>query len=170
MAKRLPPEAFEIYYSLGPGRSYAAVAEHFHVSKRAVVDKATRERWQDRVAERDQRTQAAIASRTEETIAELKTRHAKILKAITGKAIEALKQLPLTSAMDAVRALDIVLKQERLLHGEPVGDGVNVKVAVRDDGPPLPGLADLRSHLRRLIEVGRAQGIVLNEDLLSCVK
>jgi hypothetical protein len=171
MPRHIPADAFEIYYAMGPARSYAELARHYGVTKRAILKRATAERWQERIAEREAKVRSAVEHRVEESVAELRARHAKILKAITGKAVEALKKLPLTSAMDAVRALDLVLKQERLLHGEPVGDGVSVKVAVQSElGPPVPELADLRTHLRRLIEVGRDQGIVLNADLLAFVK
>ena len=41
--KKLPPDTFEFYYALGPGRSYRQVAEHFGVSKTAVANLAERE-------------------------------------------------------------------------------------------------------------------------------
>ncbi len=37
MAQKIPQDSFDFYVALGPGRSYQAVAEHYHVSKRAVV-------------------------------------------------------------------------------------------------------------------------------------
>lgn len=48
MAGKLPPEAFEYYVGLGPGRSYQAVADHFETSKRAVSYRAKQERWPER--------------------------------------------------------------------------------------------------------------------------
>ncbi len=46
--KRIPPEAFETYVRLGPGRSYRQVAEHYGVSKRAITSFAAREGWPER--------------------------------------------------------------------------------------------------------------------------
>jgi hypothetical protein len=67
--------------------------------------------------------------------------------------------------MDAVRALDIVLKQERLLHGEPVADGVNVRVDVQPTvGPPPPPLGELKTYMMRLMEVAQQQGLMLVTD------
>ena len=38
---------------------------------------------------------------------------------IQARALEALRHMPLESAMEAVRALDIGIRQERLIRGEP---------------------------------------------------
>ncbi len=163
MPRHIPTDAFEVYYAMGPARSYAELARHYGVSKRAILKRATKESWQQRIEEREAKVRSAVETRVEETVAELRARHAKILKAITGKAVEALKKLPLTSAMDAVRALDLVLKQERLLHGEPVGDGGSVDVRVRVEqpiGPPVPQDGELQGYMRRLFELSRTQGLL----------
>ena len=49
----------------------------------------------------------------------MNTRHLKAFKVIQGKALEALRSMSLDSAMDAVRALDLAVKGERLTRGEP---------------------------------------------------
>ncbi len=49
--KKIPPEAFDHYFSLGPPRSYQAVAERYGVTKRAVTNLARREDWQRRLTE-----------------------------------------------------------------------------------------------------------------------
>ena len=41
-------------------------------------------------------------------------RHLKIAKALQGKALEALRRLPLDKATDVIRALELGVKQERL--------------------------------------------------------
>ena len=43
----------------------------------------------------------------------------KMLKLVQGRALEALKTMPLGAAMDAVRSLDLAIRQERLVRGEP---------------------------------------------------
>ena len=40
MSRKIPTDAFAYYLALGPGRSYAQVAEHFGVSKTAVANAA----------------------------------------------------------------------------------------------------------------------------------
>ena len=49
MTVKLGPEAFKFYVSMGPGRSYQGVADHYGVSKRAVTKCAVRENWQGRL-------------------------------------------------------------------------------------------------------------------------
>ena len=46
MNRKLPSDSFEQYFSMGPGRSYRAVAERFNVSKKTVTALATKENWQ----------------------------------------------------------------------------------------------------------------------------
>ncbi len=89
MARKLPPDAFSYYAGLGPERSYQVVAEHYGVSKQAVTKLAVRESWQRR------------------------------LEDIERKALETLKTMPLATAMEAVRALDMSIAKERLVRGEP---------------------------------------------------
>ena len=49
MSGKIPSDAFEYYVSLGPGRSYRSVAEHYEVTKRAVTKHAAREGWAERL-------------------------------------------------------------------------------------------------------------------------
>jgi hypothetical protein len=42
-----------------------------------------------------------------------------VVQVIQGKALETLKNSPIDSAMDAVRALDLAIRHERLIRGEP---------------------------------------------------
>ena len=112
MARKIPAEALTYYASLGPQRSYQAVAKHYGVSKRAIVTLATKERWQERVVAIEQKARQGAEKRVSETLEEMTTRHVKMLHVIAGKALEALKAMPLDSAIDAVRALAIVIKEE----------------------------------------------------------
>ena len=119
MIVRLPDGAFEVYFALGPDRSYQAVADKLGVSKKAVTRRAVKENWQGRIVERDRKTRAATEAKALESLEELNDRHLRILKAIQAKALEALKRLPLNNAKDAGRALIESIKQERLIRGEP---------------------------------------------------
>ena len=119
MARKLPKDAFDVYMSLGPARSYQAVADHFRVSKRAVTNRAAKENWQQRAAEIEAKARQGSEQRLVETLEDMNTRHLRSLRVVQARAIEALRGMSLESAMDAVRALDISIRQERLIRGEP---------------------------------------------------
>ena len=119
MSKRIPPEAFETYVSLGPGRSYRQVAEDHGVTKRAITSFARRENWSARLAKVESEARVETDKRAVDGLTEMNQRHTKIAKALQGKALEALKDMPLESARDVIRALDLGVRQERLILGEP---------------------------------------------------
>ena len=116
---RVPPDAFDFYVGLGPERSYQAVADEFGVSKRAITRVATNEDWSGRLDKIERGAREKADERLQETLGEMNSRHLKMLRAVQGKAVEALRSLPMTSAMDAARAIDMTIKQERLVRGEP---------------------------------------------------
>lgn len=119
MAIKLPKDAFEFYVGLGPDRSYQAVADHFAVTKRAVTNRARKEQWQQRVAEIEAKARQGTEQRLVETLEDMNTRHIKSLRIVQARALEALRSMPLQTAMEAVRALDVGIRQERLIRGEP---------------------------------------------------
>lgn len=123
MARKIPVDAFELYLSLGDGRSYEKVAAHFGVSKTAVVKRATKEDWRARMHAHEAKAQEAIDKKAIETIEQMKERHLKVMKAIQNKALDALRSMPLDTAFQAVKALALSLEQERELRGEPAGGG-----------------------------------------------
>jgi hypothetical protein len=67
-------------------------------------------------------------------MAEQTARHLKLLRAMGTRAAQALQQYPLTSGMEAVKAVEVVIKLERLLSGE-VSDrtAIAVEDATRDE-------------------------------------
>ncbi|MFO1077985.1 MAG: hypothetical protein U1E73_09725 [Planctomycetota bacterium] len=105
--------------SLGPDRSYQAVADRLGVSKRAVTDRAAKERWKEKADQIEAKARQGAEQRMVETLEEMNIRHLKSLRLVQARAIEALRGMTLESAMDAVRALDIAVRQERLIRGEP---------------------------------------------------
>ena len=119
MNRKLPPDAFSFYFSLGPGRSYQAVADEYEVSKRAVSNLAERENWQARLVELERKARDKADEKALETLDEMNERHLKVLRFIQGRAIDTLKAMPLESAMDAVRAYSLSLDKERTIRGEP---------------------------------------------------
>ena len=119
MASRIPEDAFEFYVALGPGRSHQAVADHYSVSKRGVTKHAVKEGWADRLDKIEAEAREKTDKRLVETVEEMRTRHLKMLRVIAGRALNAIKQYPLTSGMDGVRAAELVIKMQRLVIGEP---------------------------------------------------
>ena len=131
MAK-IPPEAFEYYVSLGLQRSMQAVADRYGASKRAVAKRAAAEKWTDRLVKIERSARDRIDAKMTETLEAVNARHLQTLRAIQTKALQTLQVMPLASGMDAVRALDTAIRQERVILGEP-GDrsAVSVEELVR---------------------------------------
>ena len=119
MTKRIPDEAFTFYMVLGPDRSYQKVAERFGVSKRAVSKRAQADDWASRAEKIQAESRARQDAGIVDAFDEMNQRHLKVLKVIQGKALEALRTLPLERATDAVKALELVMKQERIARGDP---------------------------------------------------
>jgi hypothetical protein len=119
MKRKIPSDAFDYYVSLGLSRSYQAVADRYEVSKRAVTSCARREAWQRRIVDLEAKAREASEKKALESIEAMKERHLRTIRFIQGKALEALKQMPIEAAMDAVRALTVTLREERVILGEP---------------------------------------------------
>ena len=117
--RKIPQDALLYYIALGSSRSYDLVAKEFGVSKRAVVDHAVRERWQDRVAELERRARGNVNTRAADTVEAMNDRHLTLIKLMQSKAVEVLRNTPLAKAMDAIQTLNIAMRQERLVFGEP---------------------------------------------------
>jgi hypothetical protein len=118
VSRKIPPEAFSFYVGLGHERSYQAVADHFGISKRAVTDLAGRESWTARLEKIEMEAREKSDEKLAESVAETRTRHVKMIRAMQARALSALKQYPLTSGMDAIRAAEMTIKLERLVLGE----------------------------------------------------
>lgn len=132
MRRKIPPDAFSFYVSLGVKRSYLAVAQHYGASKASVTKLATRENWQKRVREIEDRARQASDERAVESLEAINGRHLKSMRVVQAKALEALRTMTLADAMDAVRALDMAVRQERLILGEPTDrSAVNVEEIIK---------------------------------------
>lgn len=132
MTKRIPSDVFAFYYSLGAERSYQRVADEYGVTKQAVAKVAAREKWAERVERIDGDAQEKVDRQLAETVEEMQVRHLKMVKVVQGKALEVLKTTSLSTAMEAVRALEMTIKQERLIRGEPTDrSAVSVEETIR---------------------------------------
>ncbi len=119
MNKRIPPDAFDFYASIGTERTHARVAEEYGVTVRAVSKCASREKWTERLEKIEAESRERADKRLGETLDDIRVRHLKTLRVMNARAVEALKQYPLSSAMEAMKAAEVVIKLERLIAGEP---------------------------------------------------
>ena len=134
MSRRIPPDAFDIYYAMGATRGYKGLAQRFGVSKRSIVKVATREKWQERITELERKARERSDNKLLESIEAMHTRHIKTLQAVHARALEALRSMPLESAMQAVRAIEIVIREERVARGEPSDrQAVNVAELIKNE-------------------------------------
>jgi predicted DNA-binding protein YlxM (UPF0122 family) len=132
--RKIPPDAFDYYFALGVDRSYQAVAEQYGVSKQAVTRAARKEQWQERLARIEEKAQRASTKQAVESLEEMTQRHLQTLKVLQSKALQTLKSMPLTGAMDAVRTLDMCIAKERLIRGEPSDrTAVSIEETIRNE-------------------------------------
>lgn len=178
MAKRkLPYNAFEEYVALGHGRSYALLAKKFGVSTRAVGYMAQREKWGARLVEAEAEAKAQADRELVSKLREMRTRHFKVLKAMTARAIEALQKQPLNSAMEGARVADMAIRLERAMVadalGEPEADVaqitreeverlLTIDVEEDDEGPRDAELIEAGED-----DAGGQDDAVQSEDLLA---
>jgi hypothetical protein len=144
---RLPADAFDRYAAMGLTRSYDALAKACGVTKGAVTKRATKEGWQKRLTTIETTARNRSDDKLVESIEQMNERHLKTLRVMSGKALQALQAMPLHSAMDAIRALDMCIKQERTIRGEPgERSAVSMEQLVRSEYErwmtPAPGDAN----------------------------
>jgi hypothetical protein len=117
--KKLPDDAYAYYLVLGARRSHQAVATHFGVDKKTVTNRAVQEKWKEKIDEHDRTERERLERKAAQSLETMNDRHLKLISFVQAKSIEALKAMPLDSAIDAVRALSIAIEKERVIRGEP---------------------------------------------------
>jgi len=117
--KKLPDDAYAYYLALGPRRSHQAVADHFDVDKKTVTNRAVKESWRQRIDDHERAERERLERKAAESVEAMNDRHLKVISYIQAKGVEALKSMPLDSAIDAVRAITIAIDKERVIRGEP---------------------------------------------------
>ena len=125
--KKIPTDAFDFYFSLGPGRSYQSVADRYAVSKRAVTNLAKREEWQQRLLDIEAKAREEADKKSPQTLKAVHERQLQSLRLVQRRAIERLRETPIESAAEAARALAQAIKQENVILGEP-GDRTAVSI------------------------------------------
>ena len=122
MTRKIGPDAFDYYLSLGLQRSYQAVAKYYGAGKRAVTKLAAKEGWRARLSSIEAKARERSDSKAVDTLEAMQSKHLKTLSFALGRALEGLRLQPLTNPMDCIRTIDMVLKQERLVRAGPAGE------------------------------------------------
>jgi hypothetical protein len=131
MTHKLPREAFEFYLELGVDRSYRAVAEHFGVTKVAVVNRARTERWQERLRNLERQSRERSERKTLDEMDAVRERQLKAARYVQSRALEAMRALPAEKGAKLAAALNIGWKHELLLLGEPTERQANVEELIK---------------------------------------
>jgi len=142
MRRKLPPDAYDFYVALGIGRSYQQVADHYGVSKGTVTALAKRDDWQGRLLKAEQEARSRADKKAVETLEQVNERHLKIARAVLGKGLEGLRSISLNDAKDVIRALELGIKQERLILGEPTDRTASVEELIRKETRDLLRVVD----------------------------
>ena len=120
MVRKIDDEAaFAHYIAQGEKRSMYLTAKVFKVSRRAIGKCARRNDWYRRLGDIEREAREKSDRRLSETLADTRQRHLKMLRVVAAKGLQALQERNITSAMDGVRALEMAIKLERQILGEP---------------------------------------------------
>jgi hypothetical protein len=118
MPNRIGDDAFAYYVSLGADRSYEQVAKFCGVGKRSVVRHAAKDRWTERLRKIEEDAKVRADARLATELEEMQVRHAKLLRGLAARAAKAIAEFPLRTAMEGAKAVEIVVKLERLIAGQ----------------------------------------------------
>lgn len=72
MKGKIPPDAFDVYLAMGPGRSYQAVASRYSVTKKSVTKRAIRDRWQERIQDIESKARERVTTKAVDTLEEMR--------------------------------------------------------------------------------------------------
>jgi ATPase subunit of ABC transporter with duplicated ATPase domains len=139
---RIPAGAYEDYLALGTERSYQALAARYGVSKTAVVKRAKKERWQDRLADLERQARERAEEKAVDEMDAVRERHLKEARFLQARALQALKDLPPEKGIRAASALSVAWKHELLLLGEPTERQANVEELIKRETRDLLMVVD----------------------------
>ena len=139
---RIPAGAYEDYLALGTERSYQALAKRYGVSKTAIVKRAAKERWQERLAELERQARERAEEKAVDEMGAVRERHLKEARFLQARALQALKDLSPEKGIRAAAALSIAWKHELLLLGEPTERQANVEELIRRETRELLMVVD----------------------------
>ncbi len=124
MTRKLDDDAaFNFYVELGPGRSHSQVATKFEVSRRAITKAAERNNWGARLDKIEADARAISDQRMAESMAQVRDRQLKLVRAIAGRGAQAIQKYELEDAVSGIKAIEIAIRLERAILGEDRDDG-----------------------------------------------
>ena len=139
---RIPPGAYEAYLEQGAERSYQALAARYGVSKTAIVKKAKKERWQERIAEIERKARERAEEKAVDELEAVRQRQLKESRFLLARSLQVLKSQPPEKGIRAAAALSIAWKQELLLLGEPTERQANVEELIKRESRDLLKVVD----------------------------
>ena len=131
MNRKIPADAFSYYFSLGPSRSYEAVAAKYGVTKRGVAEHALREKWQALIVEAEKGARVSAQEKAQESLEEMNDRHMREARFLQSKGVEALKSGRPEMLAPGTRAVAQGMQLERLIRGEPTERTENVEAIIK---------------------------------------
>ena len=93
MSRKIPPDAFTFYFSLGPERSYRALAEKYECSERAIAKVAAKEDWQGRLNDLEAKARTHSDQQILESLEGMNLRHIKTARMLQKRGIEAMQSM-----------------------------------------------------------------------------
>tara|TARA_Y100000034_G_scaffold109053_1_gene139951 strand:- start:128 stop:661 length:534 start_codon:yes stop_codon:yes gene_type:complete len=109
-------QAFEFYYGMGEKRTLRKTAKHMNVAVVTTKKWSKDFSWQNRIALRDDQNSKALAKKTDNLIIKDKENYIKIIKAMTGKAVQDFREGLLR--VEDVGDLERLIRLHLLLAGE----------------------------------------------------
>ena len=103
----------------------------YNPSPRAITVCAKREKWAERLENIEKESRQMSDKKLAEAMQEMRERHLRTIRAMNVRALEAMKQYPLATGMEAMRAAEMAIKLERLIAGEPTERTANMEEIVR---------------------------------------
>lgn len=159
MTARLPPEAFEVYYALGPGRQISQVAERYGVSPIVARTTAVRERWEEQARERDDARRYAARAEIPEYSARVDQEHLDALRDLRARAMQALSEMPFEKMADVIQALKLAIGKEREILGLDVPKSPAVSLTI-NQLERLPSREEVGATIAELYQLGVQRGLI----------
>ena len=146
MRTKIPERAFDYFVGLGEDRTYKGVATHFNVSERAVVKRAARERWRERLSRIEEAARTEVDARLVVREIERLEKHMEAAIKKQEEAMDAMLNHPIRSAVEAAEIVFIsVLLERAILDSWPLATApsrrrtprrkARVGAGVRESGP-----------------------------------
>lgn len=143
MRKFNDEEAFARYMAMGDKRSMYQVAKDLGVTSRAINKAARRGEWSQRMAEIERTAREETDKRMAETLVQVRERHLNMLRAVEMAGVKALKENGLSDGMQGVKAIEMAIKLERTILGQPSEhSGISIEQITRRELETLVRIED----------------------------